>query len=395
MTAFGRRVATTRGNRGPSLGDEDASAAMAPSLRQHQGVGEPGVGPRDLGLGCREDEAWYEGNFPPRLDSEGRPFVAKDNDAAAASWGDPLHRLLPDIRRTPPLTAEQEVSLAKRVESGDVAARDQLICSNLRLVVVIARRYANRGLALVDLVQEGSLGLMRAVEKFDHRQGCRFGTYAAWWIRQAVTRALANEARTIRVPVGVDEVFGRMLRVHLRLLQELQREPTQDEIADALCITLGRLRELRMIAAREPVSLDVPTEDDSGGEIALGDLVADETMIDPAEDLDRSLKDERLSECLEQLSARELGVLKLRYGLADGREHTLREIGADWGMSAEYVRQLEMKTLAKLAASRSLQWAYADEHPGQTGSPQLSPLAGPCPMASGIMRDGDAKRRPR
>lgn len=259
---------------------------------------------------------------------------------------------LREIRRVPLLTAEQEIALAKRVEQNDPTAKDQLIQANLRLVVPIAQRYLNRGLALPDLIQEGNLGLMRAVEKFDHRRGFRFSTYAKWWIRHGVTRALSDQGRSIRIPSRTGETLGKLMRAQRRFLQEFGREPRSEEIAAAMDMSPERAREIQSMIA-EPVSLDAPTgrDDDS----VLADHLVDWSLLDVIDHVHVSLRREWLSRGLATLSAREQDVLSLRYGLQDDRPRTFREIGVALGCSGEHVRQIEARTLAKLASCAELQ----------------------------------------
>ena len=259
---------------------------------------------------------------------------------------------LREIGRVPLLTAEQEVALARRVERRDMAAKDELVRANLRLVVPIARRYANRGLTLLDLIQEGNLGLMRAAEKFDHRRGYRFSTYASWWIRAGVTRALSDQGRTIRISSRTGEVIGKLIRVQRRLFQELSREPRPDEIAAVMGISAKKVREIQAMIP-EPVSLDTSAGGES--ESILADHVEDVTLPDTVELVHTAVRSEWLSQGLATLSAREQGVLRLRFGLADDRPRTFREIGEELGISGEYVRQIEARTLAKLATCPEFQ----------------------------------------
>ena len=265
---------------------------------------------------------------------------------------DILKTYLREIGKLPLLAAEQETYLAKRAQEGDAAAKDRLICSNLRLVVMIARRYTNRGLTLVDLIQEGNLGLIRAVEKFDHRRGFRFSTYAKWWVRHGVTRALSDRGRAIRISSRTGETIGKLMRVQRRLLQDLCREPRRDEIAVAMGISPERVLEIQSMIA-EPVSLDAPTGRDD--ESILADYVVDRSLPDADDYVHVSLRREWLSRGLAMLSAREQSVLSLRYGLQDDRPRTFREIGIELGCSGEHVRQIEARTLAKLASCTELQ----------------------------------------
>jgi RNA polymerase primary sigma factor len=265
---------------------------------------------------------------------------------------DLVSRYMREIAAVPLLTAEQEVALAKRVERNDTVARDQLIEANLRLVVPIAQRYLNRGLALLDLIQEGNLGLIRAVEKFDHRRGFRFSTYAKWWIRHGVTRAVSDQGRAIRLSSRTGETIGKLIRAQRRLRQDLAREPRPEEIAAVIGIPVERVREIRVMMA-EPVSLDAPAGRDDTS--VLADHVVDRYVLDTEDQVHEALRGEWLSEGLAALSSREQGVLTLRYGLHDDRPRTFREIGIELGCSGEYVRQIEARTLAKLASCPEMQ----------------------------------------
>ncbi len=280
-------------------------------------------------------------------DAESEP-VKLDLSIKTAS-NDPVRMYLREIGKVPLLTAEQEVSLAKRIERGEMEAKNQLIQANLRLVVSIARRYANRGLTLLDLIQEGNLGLIRAVEKFDYRRGFKFSTYATWWIRQAVSRALADQARTIRIPVHMVETINKLIRVQRQLLQDLGREPTPEEIAADMGLTPEKVREIQKIS-QEPVSLENPVGDE--GDSQLGDFIEDEQSVAPSDAVGELMQGEDLARVLELLTSRERRVLEMRYGLTDGRPHTLEEVGVKFGVTRERIRQIEAKTLAKLRAYR-------------------------------------------
>ncbi|MDO4541990.1 MAG: RNA polymerase sigma factor RpoD [Bacillota bacterium] len=258
---------------------------------------------------------------------------------------DPVKMYLKEIGRVQLLTAEEEVELAKRMENGDEAAKKRLSESNLRLVVSIAKRYVGRGMLFLDLIQEGNLGLIKAVEKFDYRRGYKFSTYATWWIRQAITRAIADQARTIRIPVHMVETINKLHRVNRQLLQDLGREPTPEEIAAHMDISVERVREIQKIA-QEPVSLETPIgeEDDSH----LGDFIEDEDAPAPAEMASFVLLKEQLDDVLSTLQPRERKVLQLRFGLDDGRSRTLEEVGQEFGVTRERIRQIEAKALRKL-----------------------------------------------
>jgi RNA polymerase primary sigma factor len=349
-------------------GKSDAPAHRRPSSETARATGlvaTPGAAPAATGA---------------KALSRGR-LRAKPERAGELSSFDPVRMYLREIGKVPLLTAEQEVTLAKRIEAGVHAAdrleastctdtvlteaelteeerasleavgvdgrlaKKELTEANLRLVVSIAKRYVGRGMALLDLVQEGNLGLIRAVEKFDYTKGFKFSTYATWWIRQAITRAIADQARTIRIPVHMVETMNKVVRVQRQLLQELGREPTVDEVAAKVELTPDRVREIHRIG-QEPVSLETPVgeEDDS----FLGDFVEDPSAIAPATAAARALLSEAIEEALEELNARERQVVRLRFGLDDGQVRTLEEVGKEFGVTRERIRQIESKTLAKL-----------------------------------------------
>ena len=261
------------------------------------------------------------------------------------STEDPVRMYLKEIGNVPLLTSEEEVELAKRVEAGDEDAKRQLTEANLRLVVSIAKKYVGRGMPFLDLIQEGNMGLMKAVDKFDYTKGYKFSTYATWWIRQAITRGIADTGRTIRVPVHMVETINKTLRMTRTLLQELGREPTPEEVADRLGVPVSRVREVLKIS-RDPVSLDTPIgeEDDSH----LGDFIEDDTVMSPADSAAFSMLREELSKALESLTERERQVIKLRFGLEDGRARTLEEVGKEFNVTRERIRQIEAKALRKL-----------------------------------------------
>jgi RNA polymerase primary sigma factor len=298
--------------------------------------------------------------------------AARGDRAGETGSFDPVRMYLKDIGKVPLLTAPQEVNLARRIEAGVLAAerleqsasmspeqgaselanvedgelaKQQLTEANLRLVVSIAKRYVGRGMALLDLVQEGNLGLMRAVEKFDYTKGFKFSTYATWWIRQAITRAIADQARTIRIPVHMVETMNKVLRVQRQMLQELGREPTVEEVARKVDLTSDKVREIQRIS-QEPLSLETPVgeEDDS----SLGDFVPDPTAPEPTEEAEQQGLREEISRALEELNAREREIMRLRFGLDDGQPHTLEEVGRRFKVTRERIRQIESKTLAKL-----------------------------------------------
>jgi RNA polymerase primary sigma factor len=266
--------------------------------------------------------------------------------------GDSLSVYLRQIGKESLLTAEQEVVLARGIESGDATARDRLVRANLRLVVPIARRYRNRGLPLPDLIQEGNMGLIGAVQKFDYRRGVRFSTFATWWIRHAVTRALSDRGRLIRVSSRTDRLIGTLMRVRRQLFHDLSREPTVEETAAVMQVSIRKLRQIQS-AMPEPISLDAATE--PNGELLLRDQIEESSSIAVEDEVERVLRDEWLRERLATLTAREEKVLRLRYGLTDGRSRTYREIGEQLGVSGEWVRKLENAALEKLADHRRLQ----------------------------------------
>ncbi|MEL1136165.1 RNA polymerase sigma factor RpoD [Desulfitobacterium sp. THU1] len=258
---------------------------------------------------------------------------------------DPVRMYLKEIGRVPLLSAEEEIELAKRMEQGDESAKRRLAEANLRLVVSIAKRYVGRGMLFLDLIQEGNLGLIKAVEKFDYVKGFKFSTYATWWIRQAITRAIADQARTIRIPVHMVETINKLIRVSRQLLQELGREPTPEEIATQMDISVERVREIMKIA-QEPVSLETPIGEEEDSH--LGDFIPDEDAPAPSEAASFILLKEQLEEVLETLTPREEKVLRLRFGLDDGRTRTLEEVGQEFGVTRERIRQIEAKALRKL-----------------------------------------------
>ncbi len=270
-----------------------------------------------------------------------------DPEAMADDYGvnDPVRMYLKEIGKVRLLTADEEVELARRIEQGDEEAKRRLTEANLRLVVSIAKRYVGRGMQFLDLIQEGNVGLLKAVEKFDHNKGCKFSTYATWWIRQAITRAIADQARTIRVPVHMVETINRVVRTSRQLLQDLGREPTTEEIAKAMDMPVERVAEVMKIS-QDPVSLETPVgeEDDSH----LGDFIADDDKQEPQEAATQNLLKEQLNEVMETLTDREYKVLSLRFGLEDGRPRTLEEVGREFNVTRERIRQIEAKALRKM-----------------------------------------------
>ncbi len=258
---------------------------------------------------------------------------------------DPVRMYLKEIGRVALLTTEQEVELARRMQEGDEEAKNQLAEANLRLVVSIAKRYVGRGMLFLDLIQEGNLGLLKAVEKFDYTKGFKFSTYATWWIRQAITRAIADQARTIRIPVHMVETINKLVRVSRQLLQELGTDPTPEQIGAVMDLTPDRVREIQKVA-QEPVSLETPIGEEEDSH--LGDFIEDEDAQAPDEAASYILLKEQLEEVLETLTPREAKVLRLRFGLDDGRSRTLEEVGQEFGVTRERIRQIEAKALRKL-----------------------------------------------
>ena len=326
-------VGTLEGAR--DLGGDSAPAALAqtPETPSEEGDLEQDA-PRD------EETA---GVLRARLADLRRPDVELGVEASL----DSLRLYLRAIGRVPLLTAEEEVSLAKRIERGDMGAKQHMVEANLRLVVSIAKGYVGRGLTLLDLIQEGSLGLIRAVEKFDYRRGYKFSTYATWWIRQAVTRSLADKARTIRIPVHMVERLNKLVHAERRLIQQLGREPTASELASELECSVREVREVMRIT-QQPISLEKPVgeEDDS----ALADFVEDSSAASPFEIASESLRRESILRVLASLPSREREVIEMRYGIVGGRQRTLEEVGRAFNITRERVRQIENRTLKKLQA---------------------------------------------
>ncbi|WP_330594386.1 RNA polymerase sigma factor RpoD [Variimorphobacter saccharofermentans] len=283
------------------------------------------------------------------LEIEEEPEDAQsDVEALTHSYSmsdDPVHQYLKEIGNYPLLTMADEVELAKKIDEGDEMAKQLLAESNLRLVVSIAKRYVGRGLSFLDLIQEGNLGLIKAVEKFDYTKGYKFSTYATWWIRQAITRSIADQSRTIRIPVHMSEVINKTYRVSRNLLQELGREPSEQELADAMNISVEKVREILKVSA-DPISLDTPIgeEDDSH----LGDFIRDDTVMGPEDAASYSILKDQITRLLDTLTDREQRVLILRFGLMDGRSRTLEEVGKEFNVTRERIRQIEAKALRKL-----------------------------------------------
>ena len=297
----------------------------------------------DEGIAIIDDAAAASGGDAEGEDKEDA------SDALAVPEGvaldDPVRMYLKEIGRVPLLTAEEEVALARRMEAGDLSARRRLEEANLRLVVSIAKRYVGRGMLFLDIIQEGNLGLLKAVEKFDYSKGYKFSTYATWWIRQAITRAIADQARTIRIPVHMVETINKLVRVSRQLLQENGHDPSPEELAKEMGLSTPRVREIMKIA-QEPVSLETPIGEEEDSH--LGDFIEDEAALDPADAASMMLLKEQIASVLKTLSTREADVLRLRFGLEDGRARTLEEVGQNFGVTRERIRQIEAKALRKL-----------------------------------------------
>ena len=304
----------------------------------------------DLGIDIIEGDV-VVGDDGPEAKAEAE-VVPKLDLSVKTPTNDPVRMYLKEIGKVPLLTAVEEVALAKRIERHDMEAKRKLIEANLRLVVSIAKRHVGRGVSFLDLIQEGNLGLMRAVEKFDYRRGFKFSTYATWWIRQAITRAIANQARTIRIPAHMVEAINRFLRVQRQLLQDIGREPTVEEVAAEMDVSPEKVREIKKIS-QEPTSLHQQVGDD--GDALLGDFIEDKDAISPSEEVGEIVQREEIVLVLSLLTHRERNVLKLRFGLEDGRPRTLEEVGQKFGVTRERIRQIEAKTLVKLKAYRAAQ----------------------------------------
>ena len=281
------------------------------------------------------------------IDSEDEKPEKIDNLSVpkGISVDDPVRMYLKEIGKIPLLTGAEEVELAQRMENGDELAKQELAEANLRLVVSIAKRYVGRGMLFLDLIQEGNLGLMKAVEKFEYKKGFKFSTYATWWIRQAITRAIADQARTIRIPVHMVETINKLVRIQRQLVQELGRDPLPEEIAKEMCLEVEKVREIMKIA-QEPVSLETPIGEEEDSH--LGDFIPDEEILSPAEAANFTMLREQLIKVLDGLTAREQKVLRLRFGLDDGRARTLEEVGKEFDVTRERIRQIEAKALRKL-----------------------------------------------
>ncbi len=275
-----------------------------------------------------------------------------EEELKSGALDDPVRMYLREIGRVNLLTAQEEVELAKKMEAGSMAARERLIKANLRLVVSVAKKYIGRGMSLLDLIQEGNIGLIRAVEKFDYRRGYKFSTYATWWIRQAITRSIADQARTIRIPVHMVETINKLVRVSRRLLQEKGREPTSEEIAEEMGIIPEKVREIIKVS-QQPISLETPIGEEEDSH--LGDFIEDPSALAPADAASHQMLKEAVGAVLDTLSDREQKVLKLRFGLDDGRTRTLEEVGREFDVTRERIRQIEAKALRKLRHPRRAQ----------------------------------------
>jgi len=294
----------------------------------------------------REDSETDDEDFSPSADNDEEDEEnSHEQLLEGVASTDPIREYLKEIGSIPLLTQEQEQELAKRKALGDLHAGQKLVEANLRLVVSIAKRYVGRGMLFLDLIQEGNLGLIKAVEKFDYQKGFKFSTYATWWIRQAITRAIADQARTIRIPVHMVETINKLIRVSRQLLQELGREPTPEEIAAELDMPVDRVREILKIS-QEPVSLETPIGEEEDSH--LGDFIQDDNVPVPAEAAAQTLLKEQLDEVLSTLTEREQKVLRLRFGMSDGRARTLEEVGKEFDVTRERIRQIEAKALRKL-----------------------------------------------
>ena len=282
---------------------------------------------------------------PDAIIEEANEIDLEANMPKGVAVDDPVRMYLKEIGKVPLLTADEEIELAKRMEKGDEEAKKRLCEANLRLVVSIAKRYVGRGMLFLDLIQEGNLGLIKAVDKFDYTKGYKFSTYATWWIRQAITRSIADQARTIRIPVHMVETINKLIRVSRQLLQTYGREPTPEEIAQEMGLSVDKVREIQKMA-QEPVSLDTPIGEEEDSH--LGDFIPDEDVPAPAEAAAFSMLKEQLVEVLDTLTEREQKVLKLRFGLEDGRARTLEEVGKEFEVTRERIRQIEAKALRKL-----------------------------------------------
>lgn len=333
-----------QGKKRSSLTYKDIMEKMAPFDQDPEQMDEFFEHLSELGIDVGNEA---EDDMRPNQEDEHDEFHLDDDLSLppGIKINDPVRMYLKEIGRVPLLSADDEIGLAKRIEKGDDEAKRRLAEANLRLVVSIAKRYVGRGMLFLDLIQEGNMGLIKAVEKFDFTKGFKFSTYATWWIRQAITRAIADQARTIRIPVHMVETINKLIRVSRQLLQELGREPSPEEIAKEMDLSTEKVREIMKIA-QEPVSLETPIgeEDDSH----LGDFIEDQEALAPADAAAYELLKEQLEDVLDTLTEREENVLRLRFGLDDGRTRTLEEVGKVFGVTRERIRQIEAKALRKL-----------------------------------------------
>ncbi len=311
---------------------EDIGALAAQLAEEEEANPESLPSPEEIEARLQEDA---------ELETDLRELVAIEEPLVT----DPMRIYLKEIAAVPLLTHQEEIELAQRIERGDLQALERMIRSNLRLVVSVAKKYVGRGLSLLDLVQEGNIGLMRAIQKFDWRRGFKFSTYATWWIRQAITRAIADQSRTIRIPVHVNETINRFTRITQRLSQELGRAPTPEEIAQATGLPVEKVRDI-LRAAQRPLSLEAPVGEEE--ETQLGDLISDDGSRSPDKATDQLLLREEVDEALDALTPREKKVIELRFGLDNGKQRTLEEVGEIFGVSRERIRQIEAEALSKL-----------------------------------------------
>jgi RNA polymerase primary sigma factor len=340
-----------QGKKKSSLSYKDIMEKLAPFDQDPEQIDEFFEQLADIGIEVSNDHDELGRQGQGNGEEEERDEFNFDDDLSlppGIKINDPVRMYLKEIGRVPLLGADDEVELAKKIEIGGPdgeEAKKRLAEANLRLVVSIAKRYVGRGMLFLDLIQEGNMGLLKAVEKFDHDKGFKFSTYATWWIRQAITRAIADQARTIRIPVHMVETINKLIRVSRQLLQELGREPTPEEIAEQMELSVDKVREIMKIA-QEPVSLETPIgeEDDSH----LGDFIEDQEALAPADAAAYELLKEQLEDVLDTLTEREENVLRLRFGLDDGRTRTLEEVGKVFGVTRERIRQIEAKALRKL-----------------------------------------------
>lgn len=302
----------------------------------------------DMGIevvGDKDDEILLEKDDIDKDDNEEEDIKEDLSVPKGINVDDPVRMYLKEIGKIPLLTGNEEIELAQRMQDGDEMAKRELAEANLRLVVSIAKRYVGRGMLFLDLIQEGNLGLMKAVEKFDYKKGFKFSTYATWWIRQAITRAIADQARTIRIPVHMVETINKLVRVQRQLVQELGRDPSPEEIGNEMGMEVERVREIMKIA-QEPVSLETPIGEEEDSH--LGDFIPDDEVLAPAEAATFTMLREQLIDVLDTLTPREQKVLRLRFGLDDGRARTLEEVGKEFEVTRERIRQIEAKALRKL-----------------------------------------------